>query len=647
MRRIIIFISLLLLMSGTAYAQSECDVWLGTWDVTYNDGSTYVWELDEIITGRSANIKCQAFGKSTPTDGGEPFFIQIIYVVFSDDFIYSESEEAGQEMGKHVVVLNDASDAFESGTGFTDYDIAFGTKRGVSGPRCSMVSPNYVFQGAQDVEVVIEGTETNFDSALSSVSFACPEVEVVDFAVVSSEEIILTINVPEDAEPSDCNVTVTTGSEDITCKFTVRESIPTERLEWEFESEGIIQSSPAVADGLVYFGSTDHKVYCLDAKTGEKVWEYETASGVSSSPLVADGRLYIGSNDNKIYCLDAIAGEILWEYETADVVASSAAIYNTKIYIGNYDEKVYCLDAITGEKIWEYETIADVYSTPAVADGKVFVGDVRHTMYCLDAELGTLLWTFETEGDIPPSPAVSDGYVYFGSKDHNFYCVDAETGEKVWSYKTGNIVYSSPAVAGKYVYFGSLDHKLYSLDKKTGELNYVFYTGSVIHGSPAVTGQNVYIGSGDTFLYCIDAGNGKKNWTSRTGGAIASSPAVADGKVFFGSFDKKFYCLKAEDNDQGSWPMFRYNIQRTGELEGVCLAMMVFGDNSPEVIKLRRFRDDVLKNSSSGQKLIDLYYSCEGSIAEYYTKNTGAAFAIDNTFKGMMPFVNSLLKICN
>ena len=40
-----------------------------------------------------------------------------------------------------------------------------------------------------------------------------------------------------------------------------------------------VDSSPAVADGRVYVGSDDGRVYCLDASTGAQVWNYTTGGG--------------------------------------------------------------------------------------------------------------------------------------------------------------------------------------------------------------------------------------------------------------------------------------------------------------------------------------------------------------------------------
>ena len=74
---------------------------------------------------------------------------------------------------------------------------------------------------------------------------------------------------------------------------------------WEFETGGAVDSCPVLgADGTVYVGSNDNKVYALDGKTGAKIWEFETGSYVGSSPSVgADGILYVGSYDKKVYAI--------------------------------------------------------------------------------------------------------------------------------------------------------------------------------------------------------------------------------------------------------------------------------------------------------------------------------------------------------
>ena len=49
----------------------------------------------------------------------------------------------------------------------------------------------------------------------------------------------------------------------------------------------------------------DNYVYALDAATGNERWRFETGREVNSSPTVADGTVFVGSFDNRVYALDA------------------------------------------------------------------------------------------------------------------------------------------------------------------------------------------------------------------------------------------------------------------------------------------------------------------------------------------------------
>jgi serine/threonine-protein kinase len=62
-----------------------------------------------------------------------------------------------------------------------------------------------------------------------------------------------------------------------------------------------VNSSPAVANGVVYVGSWDNDVYALNAKTGDLLWSYATGAGVDSSPAVANGVVYVGSGDSNVF----------------------------------------------------------------------------------------------------------------------------------------------------------------------------------------------------------------------------------------------------------------------------------------------------------------------------------------------------------
>ena len=52
---------------------------------------------------------------------------------------------------------------------------------------------------------------------------------------------------------------------------------------------------------MVYVGSLDGNMYALNASTGAKLWSYATGSYVESSPAVANGVVYVGSDDGSVY----------------------------------------------------------------------------------------------------------------------------------------------------------------------------------------------------------------------------------------------------------------------------------------------------------------------------------------------------------
>ena len=65
---------------------------------------------------------------------------------------------------------------------------------------------------------------------------------------------------------------------------------------WSYAIGGQVNwSSAAVANGVVYIGSEDSNVYALNASTGALLWSYATGNYVESSPAVANGMVYFGT----------------------------------------------------------------------------------------------------------------------------------------------------------------------------------------------------------------------------------------------------------------------------------------------------------------------------------------------------------------
>jgi outer membrane protein assembly factor BamB len=323
-------------------------------------------------------------------------------------------------------------------------------------------------------------------------------------------------------------------------------SVGTLDLDWFFATGGQIISAPAVANGMVYFGSGDDNLYAISAATGGLVWKFTTGNRIFfSSPAVANGIVYIGSNDNNLYAINATTGVLVWKFTTGSTVRTAPTVANGIVYFGSDDANIYALDASTGTQVWKFTTGGAVAgSAAAVANGVVYVGSFSDfNLYAINASTGTLLWKFPTLGNIDSSPTVSNGIVYFGSQDKNVYAVNARTGVLRWKFLTGFVVESSPAVASGVVYIGSDDGNLYALAASNGTQLWKYTTGAQVYSGPSVANGVVYFGSADQNVYAVNAQNGALLWQAATGNTVAFGPTVVNGTVYACSYDNNLYAF--------------------------------------------------------------------------------------------------------
>jgi eukaryotic-like serine/threonine-protein kinase len=283
----------------------------------------------------------------------------------------------------------------------------------------------------------------------------------------------------------------------------------------------VVSSSPAVVGGVVYVGAGTGgagSLYAFDAKgvtncsgtpkTCTPLWRGVTSgkTAASSSPAVAGGVVYIGSTDPFGGGFDAFdaAGVTncsgtpktctpLWSATTGSFDESSPTVANGEVYVDSDGLTLYAFDAagVTNcsgtpkkcDPLWTSATKTAI-SGPAVANGVLYVGsfngvdayDAAGVIECSGTPTRcSPLWTGTTGGfDSPYDPSVANGLVYAGSTVASAYAFDAsgatncsgtpKTCQPVWSGATGGTNVGSPAVVNGVVYASSADDNLYAFD---------------------------------------------------------------------------------------------------------------------------------------------------------------------------------------
>jgi len=353
-------------------------------------------------------------------------------------------------------------------------------------------------------------------------------------------------------------------------------------FDWAYHTGGVIRSSPVVADGVVYIGSSGGGVHAVDATTGAARWTHPTGGAVDASPALADGTLFATSTDGVIHALDANDGHLRWACDTGVLGGSSPAVADGVLVVGGPANRLLALDAASGALRWVYETDGGratrdatvpapavlIESSPAIVDGVVYLNDVH--LLAIDLGTGRLRWSAQVSTPPTTSPAVAGGVVYTSDVSGAICAVDAVTGALRWrSAPTGVMfAFSTVAVTEQTVVAcgqgsvagGPMGRRLdggvvVALDTETGGERWRHRSEGVLACSPAVAGGSAYVieVGAPMHLLGLAAHSGALRQrrplpTSSRPNVVMSSPALADGTLYVGLPDGRLVARPADSS---------------------------------------------------------------------------------------------------
>lgn len=345
-------------------------------------------------------------------------------------------------------------------------------------------------------------------------------------------------------------------------------------LAWRFQTGGTIRSSPSVADGTVYVGSGDGRLYALDGDTGALLWSQSVGAPVGGAPLVTGDRVVFTDRANRVHAVERATGDPIWSVETGpdlpltwglegwDYLLPSPARAGRRVLVGSGDGSLYALELESGREVWRFRTGGRIRGTPAVHDGIAWVGSGDGIIYAVSVEDGREIRRHVTAGtemdatdfgfdrtQIQASAAVAGGTVYLGSRDASLYALDPTDATVRWTAEEGSAwVVASVAVRDGRVFVGrSSSGTLAALDAATGEVGWTVATGGPVFSSPVVVGETVYVASGGGDVLALAVEDGAERWRYPLGAGSYSTPAVRDGRIYVGSDDGHLYALRAAE----------------------------------------------------------------------------------------------------
>ncbi len=288
---------------------------------------------------------------------------------------------------------------------------------------------------------------------------------------------------------------------------------------WSVDGLAGVTSTPAVADGTVYFGDWAGTLHARDVATGEPRWTTPLGLQLDDSPLVGEELVWIGDNDGFVHAVSREDGSAQWSVELD--AHPAAAIYGSPVLAGSR--------LLVGVASTELAMLMDDYT-------------FRGSVVALDPETGDEAWrTYMTTDDETAGAGVSVWSTASIDPDRNLAFIG-----------TGN-TYEPPAAP--------LSDSVVALDLTTGDIAWSrqFTAGDVytifmpepqgvdadIGGAPNLftisdlDGERDVVGVGDKAgVYAVlDRDDGETIWATQLGpgshlGGVMTTAAVGDGVVY-------------------------------------------------------------------------------------------------------------------
>lgn len=321
------------------------------------------------------------------------------------------------------------------------------------------------------------------------------------------------------------------------------------------------QSSPVMSKGTLYAAASEGRLYAFSAATSKLLWVHDANYPIDSTPAVADDAVCFGSNDGVFRCIGTRDGSLLWKFQARSSVLSSPVIKDETVFFHAADDRLYALSLKTGEKRWiytrgTYQTVAPrITSSPAFGNGFLYTLFSDGFLACIDASTGREVWSRRVEAhfDSPSrtrrTPLVRANMVYMIDADNSVVALDAATGETKKTYDAikaydfvlpdkenvqlprtvilagAEAIVAVDAVTGAVVWKKELSKKPLSSIFAAGD--YVFTVSNYVHNTLGMESLSSVRGYVEAFRLT----NGESAWSTDIDDGLGGNAAAAGNAV--------------------------------------------------------------------------------------------------------------------
>ncbi|WP_323993606.1 PQQ-binding-like beta-propeller repeat protein [Nguyenibacter sp. L1] len=281
-----------------------------------------------------------------------------------------------------------------------------------------------------------------------------------------------------------------------------------------------------VAGDILYIVDGVAQTLAVDVATGHVKWRIDTGTPGRSAPTIADGRVFFGTIDERLFAVEAATGKVLWTYTAtpADTVIfgqPAPAVVGDVVIAGFGSGDLVALRAESGETVWSdtlgstngQESTVDfscVRGMPVVVDGTVYAISAGSILVAMDLRSGRRLWERAIAGQ--NSLLVVDNWLYVLSLDQQLACIDRVNGHVRWitqlrryrrvAAQKDAITWTGPILAGgKLLCVSTLPETGYvTVDPTTGAIGAIGSLPGIVTVAPIVVDGRLLLMTDDGHL---------------------------------------------------------------------------------------------------------------------------------------------------
>lgn len=306
------------------------------------------------------------------------------------------------------------------------------------------------------------------------------------------------------------------------------------RARWFQAQPGESRARPAVAGGLVYFGTGDGQVIARDVNTGAARWATSVdVNPVDGANVVARAGVVVVATVRHTVALDATTGRELWRYQApvdsalgssrvpGQVVLSHLDADDAAVYVPAWGASVSALDLRTGAARWVWQPGRAATDTAAAGRFRSGSSGVRVSGDTVFAAA----WHFTVENGVR-----SEAWLL---------ALDRATGRELWRatlpHARGGTVFGAPCLAGRVAVLAVSSGRVAAVDRATGQPVWAFQSPAAALtpiGQAEADGDAVYADGGDGVIYALDAATGAVRWKGAFPTQTSANLVVSARRVY-------------------------------------------------------------------------------------------------------------------